>query len=53
MKKWLFTISEQTATTLGQKNSLPTKRKKDIELLCRGGNAPLEMQFSVNSSTVF
>ncbi len=40
-------------TTLGQKNSLYQRKGKKILSYYVVGNAPLEMQFSVNSSTVF
>ncbi|MDI6032576.1 M28 family peptidase [Flavobacterium sp. LB2P84] len=39
-------------TTLGQKNSLYQRKGKKILSYYVVGNAPLEMQFSVNSSTV-
>lgn len=40
-------------TTLGQKNSLYQRKGKKILSYYVVGNTPLEMQFSVNSSTVF
>jgi hypothetical protein len=40
-------------TTLGQKNSLYQRKGKKILSYYVVGNAPLEMQFSINSSTVF
>ncbi|TDE47195.1 M28 family peptidase [Flavobacterium rhamnosiphilum] len=40
-------------TTLGQKNSLYQRKGKKILSYYVVGNAPLEMQFSVNASTVF
>ena len=40
-------------TTLGQKNSLYQRKGKKILSYYVVGNAPLEIQFSVNSSTVF
>ncbi|MFV8391325.1 M28 family peptidase [Flavobacterium sp. LB2P6] len=40
-------------TTLGQKNSLYQRKGKKILSYYVVGNAPLEMQFSVNSSTFF
>ncbi|WP_114753912.1 M28 family peptidase [Flavobacterium glaciei] len=40
-------------TTFGQKNSLYKRKGKKILSYYVVGNAPLEMQFSVNSATVF
>lgn len=40
-------------TTLGQKNSLYQRKGRKILSYYVVGNAPLEIQFSVNSSTVF
>lgn len=52
-KMAIHNFKANDVTTLGQKNSLYQRKGKKILSYYVVGNAPLEMQFSVNSSTVF
>jgi hypothetical protein len=52
-KMTIHNFKANGVTTLGQKNSLYQRKGKKILSYYVVGNAPLEIQFSVNSSTVF
>ena len=52
-KMEIHNFKANSVTTLGQKNSLYQRKGKKILSYYVVGNAPLEIQFSVNSSTVF
>ncbi|MFV8268944.1 M28 family peptidase [Flavobacterium sp. GT2N3] len=51
-KMTIHNFKANGVTTLGQKNSLYQRKGKKILSYYVVGNAPLEMQFSVNSSTI-